>query len=609
MLLNNSDLELRYLTESEELKENPEQWDVFNSKGNCVVLAGPGSGKTKVLTLKMAKMLKEDVKFPRGIACITYNSECARALEKKLQGLGVEYGKNIFIGTVHSFCLNNIILPFAQAADLRLASPIQVVTPAEQNKLFNNSVAKVISADVDPNSWRTKFEYYRRVHLDRTSAAWKTDDGDLCELVEFYEQSLHRKGLIDFDDMVQFGFDLVSNHEWIRRALKARFPILVIDEYQDLGQGLHEIVLKLCFEAKIRLLAVGDADQSIYGFAGAKPELLRDLSLKEGVEAIKLRFNYRSGQTIIGASETVLGEKRNYVSKKEHEGTIEIYECQNGLQEQVELICGKIIPETLKNNPTFNFGDIAVLYRTKYDGDVIAKQVLKLGMKHIRIDKGGPYSKTPLTRWVEDCGLWCSGGWEKGEPKLTELTKRWLSFNQTVKTKNLVMEKRKDFIKFLFSNRNPSASLNSWLQKFNSECLEKTFACETTLGYEQEEFKKLFTASMANGVLQGFNIAAFAGQTGYKDHLNLMTLHSAKGMEFEVVIMMGLDQGKIPSYYEKTIETKKEPRRLFYVGLTRAKREIHLTYSGWIDGKYGRQFNGPSEFLLEVKKSLLKNLS
>src|SRR5712692_6288651 len=105
-----------HIAAAEELRENPAQWQAYESKGNCVVLAGPGSGKTKTLTIKMARILAEDVQEPRGVACITYNNECARELTVRLDALGVQRRNRVFIGTVHSFALTQIVLPYARAA-------------------------------------------------------------------------------------------------------------------------------------------------------------------------------------------------------------------------------------------------------------------------------------------------------------------------------------------------------------------------------------------------------------------------------------------------------------------------------------------------------------
>lgn len=129
---------MRYLNAAEDLRENPGQWKAYNCEGNCVVLAGPGSGKTKTLTIKVARMLAEEVTVPRGIACLTYNSECVHELKRKLMNLGVQEDNNIFIGTVHSFCLQVILLPYGKLAGVALPYPFNVALPSEQKKKILN---------------------------------------------------------------------------------------------------------------------------------------------------------------------------------------------------------------------------------------------------------------------------------------------------------------------------------------------------------------------------------------------------------------------------------------------------------------------------------------
>ena len=223
---------------------------------HCAVLAGPGSGKTKTLTIKMARMLSEDVQEPRGIACITYNSECAGELRRRLERLGVREGRNIFIGTIHSFCLKHVILPYGRLAGLDLPVEVAVALPSEQDRFFEEAFSEVYGENTNPSGWRTGFDKYRRTHLDRDDPAWRGDDDDLAELIEKYEALLRKNGLVDFDDMMLLGRQLIEENAWIRRCLQARFPILVVDEYQDLGVPLHRIVLALCFNGGVRLFAV-----------------------------------------------------------------------------------------------------------------------------------------------------------------------------------------------------------------------------------------------------------------------------------------------------------------------------------------------------------------
>jgi len=165
-----------YVTAAEALRDNPGQWQAYESKGNCVVLAGPGSGKTKTLTIKMARMLAEDVESPRGIACITFNTECAGELRRRLEQLGIQESRNVFVGTIHSFCLKHVVLPYARLAGLDLPDDLAVALPSEQQRTFEDAFAKVISPDTPPESWRTGFDKYRRTHLDRDAPEWRGDD-------------------------------------------------------------------------------------------------------------------------------------------------------------------------------------------------------------------------------------------------------------------------------------------------------------------------------------------------------------------------------------------------------------------------------------------------
>ena len=594
-----------YLSAAEDLRDNPGQWQAYESKGHCVVLAGPGSGKTKTLTIKMARMLAEDVRSPRGIACITFNSECAGELKRRLERLGVFERRNVFIGTIHSFCLKNVVLTYGRLGGLEIPDQVTVALPSEQERIFEDAFAEVVSPNASPAGWRTDFDKYRRTHLDRDAPAWRTDDERLAAMIESYEASLRRMHLVDFDDMVLLGLRLIENYSWVRHCIRARFPILVVDEYQDLGLPLHRIVIALCFGSGVRLLGVGDPDQSIYGFAGADPDLLKKLSKAPSVEGVHLRFNYRSGQRIIDASEVALGEKRGYESKAGYAGTINFYKCPEGLPQQAQRICKEIIPGALKRREGRKLGGIAVLYLDKNDGDVIEEAVRAASMEFIRVDRGAPYAKTPLSRWLEDCAAWCAGGWRTGTPRLSTLIRTWEGFNPSIRTDAGLHALKLSLVRFLFSHRSPGQLAREWLADAKRLLLAGTLKREPTLRDETTVLVNLLRACGKDGKLAELTVAGFGGQAGSSEHLNLITLHSAKGLEFDVVIMMGMDQGRMPSWSAKSAESKREPRRLFYVGLTRARHEVHITFSGFRVNRYGRRFDsGPSEFVIEVAKRL-----
>jgi len=177
-----------YLQAAEELRRNPGQWAAYESQGHCVVLAGPGSGKTKTLTIKLARMLSEDVHEPRGVACITYNNECARELEQRLDALGVEAGERVFIGTMHSFSLTQIILPYAKVAGLGLPEEFKVASLQEQRGALERAYDRVVARGENPHSsWRLRMDNYRRLFLNRDVPAFNDNDLTCARLVIAYQ--------------------------------------------------------------------------------------------------------------------------------------------------------------------------------------------------------------------------------------------------------------------------------------------------------------------------------------------------------------------------------------------------------------------------------------
>jgi len=593
----------KYLKAADELRGNDGQWSAYTSTGNCVILAGPGSGKTKTLTTKMAQLLAEEIKQPRGMACITYSNECVRELKRRLDYLGVQSKKNVFIGTMHSFCYKNIILPYGNLAGIPLASTVKVANNKQKEDAFLSAIDD-IGIYGYPNTLRLRMDNYRINYIDRDNE-WANRDSEIVELIIAYEAKLREWNLVDFEDIVLWGVQLIEKHDWIRQIIRAKYPVLVIDEYQDLGVPLHRLVLSLCFNGGIRLIAVGDPDQSIYGFRGAKPELLHELSQMDGIQAVKLKLNYRCGRKIVELSQVALGEQREYTAPLEaHVGTIEFHIVDRGLEGQSEKICTQIIPETLARNPNITLGDIAVLYIDKNDGDVIANKVQQHGMEYIRNDQNASYPKTPLTRWLEDCAAWCSGGWREGRPRLSQLVNLWISFNSTVSCNVEKNSLKKKLVEFLWESKDVNLLLLDWLKCFDvAVSIENTLRRELDLANEIEAWNKLVKCSHPGNLLSRFTISSFAGQGGSPKHLNLYTLHSSKGLEFSVVIMIGMEQGRIP-WINQSLSRKKESKRLFYVGLTRAKHEVHMTYSGYYINRGQVVRYGPSEFINELQKHL-----
>ena len=240
---------------------NAEQKAAVKESGNTAVLAGPGSGKTATLVLKVAHLLSEVIEPPAAIACITYNNDAVREFRNRLGEFGIYAGRHLFLGTVHGFCLNCVLRPYARLVDARYKDGVVVAGPRHAEILL----AKALSEHIP----EARVDYYSSniTRLRRTQFCGEDasgfDDRDF-EVVKDYDGLLANESLVDFEGMVGFALELIRSHTWVRDLLAARFPWLIIDEYQDLGGPLHAIVTTLIDHAGINVFAVGDPDQTIY---------------------------------------------------------------------------------------------------------------------------------------------------------------------------------------------------------------------------------------------------------------------------------------------------------------------------------------------------------
>lgn len=581
-----------YLRAAEDLRPNERQWEAYQSTGHCVLLAGPGSGKTKTLTIKLARMLSEDVDVPRGLACITYNTECARELETRLEALGIEAGGRVFIGTVHSFSLTQVLLPYAKVVGLGLPDDFSVATQQQARGAFERAVNAVLGG-VNPNSWRVPFDRYRRSFLDRSRPEWQEQDANMANMVETYEADLRSQGLIDFDDMPLLAVRALAANPWLQKALVAKYPILAVDEYQDLGLALHGMVMGLCFSAGMRLFAVGDADQSIYGFTGANPRLLRRLSERDDVETIQLGLNYRCGTKIVIASEYALGEARGYTAPEgAHEGTVYFHPCTGGYPGQAEYLIGELIPEILARRPDTDLGQIAILYQAYFLGDEVAAAAAARGYAFIRTDNNALYPRgSRLMRFLEQCAMWCCGGWRTGTPRLSRVVGDGARiFHEVLDDDDARLAFQREVTAALWARRDANLGLHDWLVDLRDVIIAPRVAVSRSLDDELATLNTFVDRLGPTGDVDDMLLGEFAGIGTGLARLNLSSLHSAKGREFDVVILFGAEEGRIPRNGADANEVR-EARRLFYVGFTRARHEIHLMYGQHI----------PSRFVTEVR--------
>ncbi|WP_371261296.1 3'-5' exonuclease [Bradyrhizobium sp. WSM1253] len=262
-----------------------------------------------------------------------------------------------------------------------------------------------------------------------------------------------------------------------------------------------------------------------------------------------------------------------------------------------------IIPEALAAEADRRLGDIAILYHAAPIGDVMAEAATAAGFDFIRVDNAAPYKKVGLTSWIEDCAAWCAGGWRVGKPQLGGLIGRWLGFRAGRASEQAARTATVALTSFLMSHRAEEAQAADFVAAIRAELVDQLSVVEPSLADQYEQVGRMDAALAEGGKLEGLDLVSLGGRDGSPKHLNLLTLHSAKGCEYDVVIMVAMDLGAVPWRNEGEAELR-ESRRLFYVGLTRARDAVHMLYSGWVPGRYGVQRLGPSPFVTELAERL-----
>ena len=586
---------------------NTKQEEAYGHDGHCAVLAGPGSGKTRVLVAKVARLFAQRAAGPRGIACVTFNNDAVREMRKRIGEMGLRSDKRLFVGTVHGFCMSCIVAPFGHLFRDDLPEGLSVAGLRQREDTLQAALDVVGIGDI-ARHWQNQFDRYRRTHPLRDGAEWNADP-ELARLVEVYEGLLRDQGLLDYDDMVLIALDLIHRHEFVRAGLEARFPFLVVDEYQDLGYPLHLIVRSLMQTTGIEVFAVGDPDQSIYGFAGAGPQYLRELAEDPSVRRVELDMNYRSAQRIIDGSQVALAldEPREYKSAREEAvGEIYFLECTDGLEQQADLVAAEVIPGLVESG--VSSGQIAILYIDVADQVVLSQALDKAGIKYAG-ERDQRYPRTPFTRWLEDIAAWCTlFPYTHEGPQLYDLFEKYAELKEESDTPINTgdLSDRTQFFEVLTSIATPDAPLDEWLKKLDS--LLGLQGCLIARASNPDDLADwiLIEESCTEGKpLEGFLLDDFARCGGRPDAVTLTTLHSSKGLEYEAVIMPGLEEGRLPRYDATSDDALAEARRVFYVGMTRAKDKVYMLYSGWYKNRYGRVFDhGASRFVIELNERM-----
>ena len=309
--------------------------------------------------------------------------------------------------------------------------------------------------------------------------------------------------------------------------------------------------------------------------------MLERLSERDDVQTVRLRLNYRCGSKIITASQYALGEKRDYEAPEEAaEGTVYFHPLPGNYEAQAKFLCDTLLPDLIARLPGLELGDVAILYPAAWIGDAVANAAQAHGFAIIRADGNAIYPRSSrVMRWLEQCATWCCDGWKSGTPRFSRLVDEGVRiFAEGLPSEDARLDFQRTLLGFLWTHRESRHSLHAWLSRLRHNVLRDLFLASRTLSDESSTLDAFVMRTGPGEDCEELTLGQFCGHGVANDRINLTTLHSSKGREFRLVVLFGMDAGRIPRNGASEREIR-EARRLFYVGFTRAKEEVHIFYN------------------------------
>jgi uncharacterized protein (TIGR00375 family) len=597
-LFNEKKDEKKEITENKEL--NTQQLKAVTSKSkNIVVTAGPGTGKTTCLTNRFFHLCEKEKFNPENIAAITFTVKAANEMKERIAKR--KYDKNPFTGTFHSFALS-----FEEDNDFNII-----------DDTAKKYVLKNLCKKYSETTKYTEVEAFLS-KIKQSSDFSIQKDYDFYEIISKYEQIKRINNLIDYDDIL-INFLKKNEDEEFRNLVKKKYNCFLIDEYQDINEIQYEIIKKITDNSS-SVFAIGDPDQSVYGFRGALTDFITRFSKDfEDVEKINLVKNYRSSETIIDASFQVIEKidaqnKRNKVySGIKGEKFINII-VSDSEKLQAKFIADEIqnlvggtdslitYRKNFKDISSFSFSDIAVLCRTKKEMSVISS-VLE--------ENSIPFSSINEKNLSEETGLKKLFSYLKmivREPDISDLILKPFNIKNEIKNieENIrVNEKiynKLNKIRVDTENKKINEIIYYLIENTDLEKFKKDYSFMDKIDYIIKFSNKFNSISdfLTNIKLLKISDIGIKGEK-----VRLMTLHASKGLEFEAVFIPNCFNGNIPFIKNGESEKSDEERRLFYVGLTRAKQRLYVLRPEQIKifGKINKTF--PSVFLNDLEDNLI----
>jgi DNA helicase-2/ATP-dependent DNA helicase PcrA len=602
--------------ELEELDE--QQREIVLHRGSVVALAGPGAGKTRTLVARAAYILATELNARQGVAAITYTTKASEEVGLRLRRLGVRPGRRLVNRTLHSFCLREIIQPLAQLTDEPALGATRLIGRAQWLQLLEDCfVARNVQFG------KIEYETTRVGRIRRLDAAGLDVDafGDerMVQAVRDMEREMRVQGLVDFESMAGNALRILASSPALAELVATRLPHLIVDEYQDLGPVLHRIVLILRSH-NVTVTAVGDPDQTMYAHDGADPRYLRDLASHKDFLTVPITTNYRSGPGIVSASQRILKESRGYQADpgNQHVGQVDCIAVGPSMAAHAKAAVRLVQAQIINGVPA---EDIALLYPAK--GPLLDALLEELVAQDLPVvlERARNLPSGPLADFIYSCAarrvagpLRASSGLRQvAVPTILDLAAQLRAMRVAAglrRTNDSTRDIGRSIVSLLEAH--PSKRESMPAAAFVEELVEDAGLDALSNASPDErdrsaldQFREVTRADSA------MTVGDIAGGRAL-GKVMLTTYHSAKGREFDTVILPGLCEGIVPrwtfdrsrkAWVPPSDEAVDEARRNFYVAVTRALRLVILIHGpGWeLDG-WNDRFHGPSRFVADVMK-------
>ena len=630
---------------------NDKQYEaVVNTEGPCLVIAGAGSGKTKVLTHKIAYLIGEKGAKPWDILAITFTNKAANEMKERIANLIGDDAKDIWMGTFHSICVR-ILRRFIDrigfdtsfiifdTSDQRTLVKGCLKDLSIDDKMFTDRA--VLSEISNAKNEMLEPEMYQV----RANGDFRKEK--IAEVYKLYQKRLKENNAIDFDDIINYTIKILMENPDIIEYYSNKFKYVLVDEYQDTNKAQFTLVTMLASKHG-NITVVGDNDQGIYSFRGA--DITNILNFEKdfpGTRIIKLEQNYRCTGNILKAANAVI--KNNEVKYKKElwtqneEGNLpKVYQAQNEYDEGSYIVEQM---EHLRREEYYKYSDFAILYRMNTQSRAIEDILRRENIPYKIIGGLKFYERKEIKDIIAYLRLIQNGNDNLSlkriinEPKRgigkTSLDKIEFLANETGKSMYEIIKRADEFgLNRVFLNSrefvNTIEELKAKQEELSiSELIKETLkksgytkALENENTIEAEnrienleefltvaiEFEEEEAENSLSSFLEGITLSSDIDDLEEsEEYVTLMTLHSAKGLEFPVVFLIGMEEGIFPGY--KSISEPKEleeERRLCYVGITRAKENLFLTCSKQRTIFGSTSYNPVSRFLKEIPENLLE---